>query len=85
MCSHNSTRAQECGTVASNCSLFTLFQAAFDLPIVFSASVEGFVIEMKLTAPVPEDNAVSLKAKSCHSFCLAKIHESKIKKSLHCS
>ena len=45
-----------------NDSLLMLFQAVFGLPIAFSASVEGSVIEMKLAAPVPEDNAASLKA-----------------------
>ena len=53
---------------ASNGSLLVLFQAAFGLLIAFSASVEGCVIEMKPAAPVSEDNAVSLKAKSCHNF-----------------
>ena len=47
---------------AGNGSLFSLFQAEFGLPIAFSASVEGSVIEMKSVAPVPEDNALSLKA-----------------------
>ena len=32
---------------ASNGSLLTIFQAAFSLPIAFSASVEGSVIEIK--------------------------------------
>ena len=65
-----------------------LFQIAIGLLIAFSASVEGFVIKMKPAAPVPEDNTIKLsylnqaiinysKRKS-----LAKIHESKIKKSL---
>ena len=31
-------------------------------PLAFSASVEGSVIEMKPTAPVPVDTMVSLKA-----------------------
>ena len=39
--------------------MLTLFQAVIDLPVAFSASVEGSVIEMKPTAPVPEDNMVS--------------------------
>ena len=43
-------------------SLLTLFQAAFGLSIAFSASVEGSVVEMKPTAPVPENNVVSPKA-----------------------
>ena len=34
-------------------SLLSLFQAAFGLLIVLSANVEGSVIEMKITAPVP--------------------------------
>ena len=34
---------------------------AFSLPIAFSTSLEDFVIEMKLTAPVPVDTAVHLK------------------------
>ena len=42
--------------------MLMLFQVAVGLPIAFSASVEGFVIEMKTTAPVTEDNVVSLKA-----------------------
>ena len=41
--------------------LLSLFPA-FGLPIAFSASVEGSVIELKLAAPIPEDNTVSLKA-----------------------
>ena len=53
---------------AGNDSLLTLFQAAFGLAIAFSASVEGSVLEMKPAAPVPEVNAVSLKAKSHHNF-----------------
>ena len=43
-------------------SRYSLFQAALGLPIAFSASVEGSVIEIKPTALIPEDNAVSLKA-----------------------
>ena len=34
-------------------SLLIVFQAAFGVPIAFLASVEGSVIKMKLTAPVP--------------------------------
>ena len=34
---------------------FMLFQVAFDLPIAFWTSLEGSVIEMKPTAPVPVD------------------------------
>ena len=45
-----------------NRSLFTLFQVAFSLPIAFSTSLEGSVIEMKSAAPFPVDTAVSLKA-----------------------
>ena len=45
-----------------NSSLFTLFQIAFGLPIAFSTSLEGSVIEMKPATPVPVDTAVSLKA-----------------------
>ena len=47
------TQAQERGTLASNVSLLTLFQALFGLPIDFSASAEGSVIEMKPNAPFP--------------------------------
>ena len=43
-------------------SRYSLFQAALGLPIAFSASVEGSVIEMKPAALIPEDNTVSLKA-----------------------
>ena len=46
----------------ARCSRYSLFQAALGLPIAFSASVEGSVIEMKPAALIPEDNAVSLKA-----------------------
>ena len=46
----------------ARCSRYSLFQAAFDLLIAFSASVEGSVIEMKPIALIPEDNVVSLKA-----------------------
>ena len=60
-CSHNSTRAQEESNTRLSL-LLTLFQAAFGLQIAFSASLEGSVIEMKPTAPVLEDNAVSPKA-----------------------
>ena len=38
-----------------------LFQVVFSPLITFSASLEGPIIEMKPTAPVPEDNTVSLK------------------------
>ena len=65
MCSHNSTHVQGLERErlqASDDSLLALFQAAFGLPVAFSASLEGSVIEMKPTAPVPEDNAVSPKA-----------------------
>ena len=62
MCIHSSTRAQERDSKAGNASLLSLFQAAFGLPIAFSASVEGSVVELKPAVPVPEDNAVSLKA-----------------------
>ena len=48
--------------LARNSSLYTVFQVAFGLPIAFSTSSEGSAIEMKPTAPVPEDTAVSLKA-----------------------
>ena len=44
------------------CSCYSLFQAVLGLPIAFSASVEGSVIEMKPATLIPEDNAVSLKA-----------------------
>ena len=47
---------------------FTLFWVAFRVPIAFLASVEGSVIEMKSAASVPEDNVVSLKAKSQHNY-----------------
>ena len=47
---------------AGNGSLFSLFKAAFVLLIAYSASVEGSVIKMKPTAPVPEYNTISLKA-----------------------
>ena len=43
-------------------SLFPIPGSTWPTNIAFSASVEGFVIEMKLAAPVPEDNTVSLKA-----------------------
>ena len=56
-CKHNSTCAQACIGL-----LLTLFQAAFGLPIAFSESVEGSVIEMKPTVSVPGDNVVSPKA-----------------------
>ena len=46
----------------ARCSRYSLFQAAFGLPIAFSASVEGSVIEMKPAALIPEDNVVSLKS-----------------------
>ena len=46
---------------ASNGSLLT-FQVVIDVLIAIFASVKGFVIEMKPTDPVPEDNAISLKA-----------------------
>ena len=49
----------------SNYGCFTLLQVVFSLPIGFSKSSEGSVIEMKPTAPLPIDTAVSLKAK-CH-------------------
>ena len=64
MCSCNSTHAQERGTLAGNGSLLMLFQAAFGLPIAFSAIVKGSVIEMKPTAGVAKDIMVSLKATS---------------------
>ena len=41
---------------------FALFQVAFSLPIGFSASLEGSVIEMNPAALAAEDSAVSLKA-----------------------
>ena len=71
---------------AGDGSLLSLFpiQAALSLPIAFSASVEGSVIEMKPAALIPEDNAVSLKAYlaklpiTSEWNNLAKIHESKI-------
>ena len=43
-------------------SFFTLFQVAFSLPIAFSTSLEGSVIEMKPATLAPQDTAVSLKA-----------------------
>ena len=55
--------------------LFTLLQVMFGLPIAFSASVEGFVIKIKPAAPVPEDNAISLKAKSRHNFWTEQLSE----------
>ena len=39
-----------------------LFKLAFSLPIAFSTSLKGSVIEMKPTDPVPVDTTVSLKA-----------------------
>ena len=42
--------------------IFTLFQAAFSLPIAFSESLEGSVIKMKPFTPAPQDTEVSLKA-----------------------
>ena len=71
-----------------NGSLLTIFQAVFGLPIAFSVSVEGSIIEIKPATPVPEDNTVSLKLNhtiTSEQNSFVKIHESKIKKSLHCS
>ena len=48
--------------LVANSLLFTLFQVAFGLLIAFSTSLEGSAIEMKPTAPVSVDTAVSLKA-----------------------
>ena len=45
-------------------STCTLFQVVFDLPIAFWTSLEGSVIEMKPTSPVPVDTSVSLKVAS---------------------
>ena len=53
---------------AGNGSLLTVFQAAFGLPIAFSASLKGSVMEIKPAGPVSEDNMVSLNAKSDHNF-----------------
>ena len=39
-----------------------LFQVVCSLPITFSTSLEGSVIEMKLTSPVPVNKVISLKA-----------------------
>lgn len=39
-----------------------LFQVAFSLPISFSASLEGSVIEINPAALAAEDSSVSLKA-----------------------
>ena len=54
--------------VMARCSRYFLFQAVLGLPIAFSASVKGSVIEMKPAALIPKDNAVSLKAKLRHNF-----------------
>ena len=35
---------------------------SISFPIAFSTSLDGSVIEMKLAAPIPVDNEVSLKA-----------------------
>ena len=40
---------------------FALFQVAFSLPIGFSASLEGSVIEMNPAALAAEDSALRLK------------------------
>ena len=40
---------------------FTLFQVELSLLIAFSTSLEGFVIEMKPSAPVPVDTIINLK------------------------
>ena len=58
MCTKTKPRDSKVG----NDSMLTLFQAAFGIPIAFSASVEGSATEMKPSVPVPEDKAVSLKA-----------------------
>ena len=50
----------------------------FGLLIAFIASVEDFVTEMKPSASVTEDNAVSLKAylaKSRHNLQTKQFHE----------
>ena len=57
-----SMRTTERETEALRARFFTLFQIAFSLPIGFSASLEGSVIELKPAALVPQDTAVSLKA-----------------------
>ena len=66
MCSYNSTHAQEESNVVKPAMVpldaHAIFQAAYGLPIAFSASVEGAVIEMKPATPVPEDNMASPKA-----------------------
>ena len=41
--------------LARNSLLYTVFQVAFGLPIAFSTSLEGSVIEVKPAAPVPVD------------------------------
>ena len=64
-CSTYSTRGTvqlQLGWTEGNGSLFTLFQVAFGLPIAFSISLEGSVMEIKPAAPVSMDTAVNLKA-----------------------
>ena len=45
-----------------------LLYAILGLSITFSTSLEGSVIEMKPTAPVPVDTMINLKAKFHQNF-----------------
>ena len=63
---HNATPNNCRGSNADNSSLPYNIQGRFGLPIAFSTSLEGSVIEMKPAGPVPVDTTVSLKA--CHAI-----------------
>ena len=45
---------------AGTARCFRLFQVAFSLPIAFSTSLEGSVIEMKPTTPVSQDTVIQM-------------------------